>query len=364
MHIAYYISSHGFGHAVRSIEIMRHMPKTVRLIVKTGVPEWFFVQELPRTFRYVEGSYDVGVVQTDEDRIDPEATLRACRKMFDLNEQRRDEEVQWLIDEGVELVVTDAPSFPLGAANDADVPGIVVSNFTWSDIYRGYVDECPEFAPVIRTIDDEYAQAIGAVVLPPNLAMDTVAPHYHGPFVARRGESRREKLAQALQLDAENRWWFVYPGNLGMAMDWENLEAFSNDVFITLQEPPRAVANLKVAPQGLVHPADLVAMVEGAIAKPGYSMVCECMVNGTPFLYTPRDHFVEYHALHKALQDWGGGICLPQAQFANCEWGDALDAMAAMEPKRMPGGGESVAAHLIEQVNVHNGSRGDLFVDG
>ena len=44
--------------------------------------------------------------------------------------------------------------------------------------------------------------------------------------------------------------------------------------------------------------------------KPGYGTIGECMANGTPVVYHPRNDFAEYAVLRKALIEWGGGVQL------------------------------------------------------
>ena len=46
--------------------------------------------------------------------------------------------------------MSDVPSFPLRAAREAGVPGVVIANFTWPDIYRQYVETAEDDAAVRR----------------------------------------------------------------------------------------------------------------------------------------------------------------------------------------------------------------------
>ena len=45
------------------------------------------------------------------------------------------EDTQGLRDEGTAAVLCDAPAVPLVAARRAAVPGFLLANFTWADIY-------------------------------------------------------------------------------------------------------------------------------------------------------------------------------------------------------------------------------------
>lgn len=343
MRITYYISGHGLGHSVRSIEIMRHLPKDAELIVKTSAPEWFYRQELGRPFEFHSENFDCGVVQGDTQKIDPQATLHALTAILDRNGPRIHEEVSWLRSEKIDLVVSDIPSFPLRAAKEAGLPGVIVSNFIWSEIYKPYTAEIPAFSPLIEVLDAEYRGADMTIVLQPNLPMRGLQNMWTGPMVARKGTSRRQDIARAYNLNPDATWWLFYPGNLGFEVDWNALAELPEAVFLTYRMPPHAPPNVVRLDQGRFPHEDMTASVNGAIAKPGYSMVCECIINQTPFMYTDRAEFIEYEPLHRALQDWGASVHITQNDFAAPKerWREGLAKMEGLRPpppSRIDGG--------------------------
>ena len=89
MHIAYYITGHGYGHAIRSSTIANALSPTVRLTFKTSMPVSFFQEELHRPFNYC------GCLQTDGVSVDIPATLSAYRTIAENNRRLLDTEVEW-----------------------------------------------------------------------------------------------------------------------------------------------------------------------------------------------------------------------------------------------------------------------------
>jgi L-arabinokinase len=69
----------------------------------------------------------------------------------------------------------------------------------------------------------------------------------------------------------------------------------------------------------------LTASADVVISKPGYGVVSECFLNGTPLLYIPRMDFAEYPVLKAAIDSWGGGIQIAERMLSTCEWFDLLD---------------------------------------
>jgi hypothetical protein len=93
---------------------------------------------------------------------------------------------------------------------------------------------------------------------------------------------------------------------------------------------------------------DLVASVDLVISKPGYGIVGECLANGTPLLYGPREEFAEYAALDAALSEFAGGLKVSGKEFVQLEWKETLGRVPARgSVARVPApGGERVATCL------------------
>lgn len=332
--ICYYITGHGYGHAIRSIQVLKALPTEVRLILKTTVPERLFREDmLDRPFTLIATEYDCGSVQSDSITVLPRETLARYRQIAARNEARLAEEVDFLHREQVDCVVTDVPAFPLRAAREAGVPGVAVANFTWHDIYQEYVDG-PDDERLLADMGREYGAATVALVTP--LCLPTVADPFprveRVPLVARRGQNVRARLRGAVPPAGGTHLALLYLGVWGLDIAWGELAAFSGWTFLTYEAPPVAVPNVVTLERGLWPYADTLASADAVLAKTGYGTVTECIANGVPMIYPPRKGFIEHEALAAGLAQWGGGVPIGEEDFMAGRWGPSLDAALAARP--------------------------------
>ena len=350
MSIVAYISGHGLGHSAREAEVLRRLPLDVPLIVKTVAPARFWRAELTRPFTLIPESFDVGCVQKDGIAIDAPGTLVAFQAQETRNRERADSEAAFLQEVGAKIVVTDVAAFPLAVAARVGIPALCIANFTWVEIYRAFEAELPEFGAIADRLAQEYAQA--TLLLEAGLSLPM--PYFRGQesigLVAREGHSRREALT-ALLPDAarRKRLALVYVSGWGLPISYSKVEAFAGWHFISLDAPPILPANWTVIPRdALAHP-DLVASVDAVISKPGYGIIGECLITGTPFLYPPRPQFAEYAALDTALNDWPGGFRFTDEDFLAVNWRLYLDRVpphGTITPRTADGGKRAVDAIL------------------
>ena len=305
--------------------------------------------ELTRPFPFFAENFDVGCIQKDAMEIDIPATLTAFQAINAANQARIETETAFLQNAGARLVVTDVASFPLTIAARLEIPALCIANFTWAEIYRAFVAEEPGFAPIIAQLEGEYAQATAVLEAGLSLPMPYFAATENIGLVARAGKSRRNFVLGLLPDAARNkRIALVYVSGWGLPISYPAVEAFAEWHFVSLDAPPVIPANWSVVSRdALAHP-DLVASVDVVISKPGYGIIGECLVAGTPFLYPPRPQFAEYAALEAALSDWRGGIPLSDADFLSVRWRNYLNQVpprGAIPGQSAPG--EMRAARII-----------------
>ena len=321
MALAYYISSHGYGHLVRSCAIIRELPPEIPLIIKTAGPRKVIDAELKgRQYELIAERFDCGAIQPDSFAVDALATLQTYQRIADENGQRLEAEVNFLKQRDVRAVACDIPPFACRAAHAAGVPSIAMTNFTWYEIYRPLVRQHPRYQPLLDAIRGDYALATKALVYPPHLPIDVFPNAVEAPMVARKGEDRSAAIKRALNIPEGHLLYMLYLGDMGLAgTEWRALETFERASFLTLNPLSVKLRNVyALRNEDWWHP-DLTASCAAVIGKPGYGLVGECMANSTPLVYTERPEFVEYFALHDALQQWGGGIFVPLDKFRSLQ---------------------------------------------
>ena len=200
--LCYYVTGHGFGHAIRTTQVLKALPPDLPLIIKTTAPERLFREELEgRTFEYIAAEYDCGCLQSDSVSVLRRETLTRYAEIARHNYANLPEEIAFLKKRGVRCVASDIPSFPLLAAREAGLPGVAVGNFTWHDIYSEYA-ETAEDAALLSQMASEYASATVGLITPLSLpSMPQEFPNAERvPLVARRGQPAREALVQDLKI--------------------------------------------------------------------------------------------------------------------------------------------------------------------
>ncbi len=351
--LCYYVTGHGFGHAIRTTQILKALPPELPLIVKTTAPERLFREELPgRDFEVVAAEYDCGCLQSDSVSVLKRETLTRYGEIARHNQDHLAAEIAFLRERGVKCVASDIASFPLRAAHAAGVPSAAVGNFTWHDIYAEYAETAEDDSLLVQ-MAEEYRAATVGLITPLHLpSVPSLFPNVeHVPLVARRGSPIRDILAEVLDIPTEKHLALLYLGGWGLDIDWPALERSTDWVFLLDRPLPAAIANARAFAPSVVRYADVAASVDAVVSKAGYGTVTECIANSVPLIYLPRVGFAEYDALVSGMNEWGGGIAMSETAFHAGNWGDALQS--ALEAAPSPGvfatnGAEVIAQRLME----------------
>ncbi len=351
--LCYYITGHGFGHAIRTTQVLKALPPDLPLILKTTAPERLFREEMPgRVFEYIADEYDCGCLQSDSVTVLQRETLMRYGQIAQANALRLPEEIAFLQARGVRCVASDVPSFPLFAARKAGISSVAVANFTWHDIYAEYV-QTPDDAALLAQMASEYAAATLACLTPLALPMvGDVFPNVERvPLVARRGHPIRAELTEALGVPANKHLALLYLGNWGLDINWDALTHWDDWIFLTDRPVPQAVATMRAFDSSRWRYADVAASVNAVISKAGYGTLTECIANSVPLIYLPRAGFAEHKALVLGMKGWGGGVEISEADFFAGNWGLALSAARAArpDPEVYPTNGAEVIAERLER---------------
>jgi L-arabinokinase len=365
LHVAAYISGHGFGHATRSAALLAALVArrpAVRLSVVSTAPEWLFRLNLPAPFVYRPAPLDVGTIQRDALQPDIDATLAACLRLLRREPALLAAETEFLRREAVDLVVADIPWVAFPAARRAGVPGVGVSNFTWDWIYADYQGTHQEFGAVVAAIRRGYAEADLLLRLPFHGPCDSFPRRRDIPLVARRPRRPRAAVRAALALDGGRPVVLLSFGGFEIrGLDPTAVARHPDHLFLTTQPVPNPPENLRVVPPGRFPYEELVAAVDTVITKPGYGIVSDCLANRIPVLYTSRGAFAEYPHLVEGLERFGVCQFISNEDLLTGRWGPALAALAR-RPRRwpeLPTNGADVAAEILDGLAGAAATRGD-----
>jgi UDP:flavonoid glycosyltransferase YjiC (YdhE family) len=130
--IAYYISSHGFGHAARQQAIIRELAKQgAEIHVRSASPAKFFTA----ASSYHQQRYDIGMIQADALHFDIPASLNWMADFLKEQPKRIASETAFIREKGIELIVSDMPPIAFEIAEAAQLPSVAITHFTWDWVY-------------------------------------------------------------------------------------------------------------------------------------------------------------------------------------------------------------------------------------
>lgn len=340
--VVFYVSAHGFGHAVRQIEIINALERwpDIAIVVRSAAPPWLFERSLRRPARLEPFVSDTGVRQIDSLRLDADRTIDDAALFYADLPTHAAREADWLVQTGASLVLADAPPLACAAAAQADVPCVVVGNFTWDWIYEAYEGPLRRHPWLVPAIADAYARATHAWRLPMWGGFGSIGEVTDVPFVARRSVRTRAETRAAFGLPDTGPVALVSFGGYGLpraslphvdAGEFALVTVSSGHGDVDVQT---ADGRVTVIPETSIHDRgfryeDLVLAVDVVVTKPGYGIISECIANHSSILYTSRGDFAEYDRLTREMPRYLACEYIDHADLFGGRWAASLDRLRA-----------------------------------
>jgi hypothetical protein len=352
--IAYYITAHGYGHGVRSCDVIRavnHLYPQLTVQPVSELPFSFLSNRIGNVRNSLRPlSFDVGMVQVDSIRINVDASLARVETLYSRHRDLVDQEAAYLSESNIGLVVVDIPAIPLESAALAGIPGLAIANFSWDWIYSGYVLKNPRWEPLVRLFREAYGKTDLLLRLPFSDAMEAFPRVEDIPVLAEPGIPRRAEIASFTGRDPGKKWILLSFTTL----EWgekalSEVERIEDYEFFTIYPLEWRRSNIYPLHREQVTFSDALASVDAVISKPGYGILSDCVVNNKPLIYADRSDFLEYPILEAAIKKYLKHIHIPMDDLYR---GDLRRSLARIwdcpEPvETLPQGGAAIAAHRI-----------------
>ncbi len=351
--IAYFISSHGYGHAARAAAIMatlHELDPMLHFELFTQVPRWFFQDSLAQPFGYYERLTDVGLAQKNSLLEDLAETLRRLANFLPFDRAQVQSLAEQIKTLQCQLIICDISPLGIAVAKAAGLPAVLVENFTWDWIYAGYLLGEARLKPYITQLRELFAGADYHIqtepVCQPLPADMTTRP------VSRPSRTPASQTLQKLDLPDQATVILLTMG--GIPWDYTFLEqlARQRDFYFIVpggSQRVELVGNLALLPHhsDFFHP-DLVSASDAVVGKLGYSTLAEVYHAGIPFGYIPRPGFRESEMLAAYVDRHMSGLAITAAQFESGEWVSLLtDLLALPRIERHEPNGADQAAEFI-----------------
>jgi hypothetical protein len=353
LNIAYYITPHGFGHAVRSLEVIRHLlgsDAALQIIVVSDIPEFLVKQCVGRALPFRKKRLDVGLVQKDSVSFGLEDTKRALGLLLQNHDTLVDEEIRFFREEAIQGIVSDIAFLPFYAAFQHAIPGIGVGNFTWDWIYQSYAQFDHSWQPLIAWIREGYRRCSLLLQLPMHGDCSSCPNIRDVPLVARKARRTPSETLEFLESDPQKQNYLISFSELNLTDSaLERLEEIDGATFFFKHPLKFQFANGQCLDAFDLSYPDVVAAMDGVITKPGYGIVSDCLAQGTPIVYTDRGAFPEYDILVREIRRHLANAYLPSHDLYAGFWEGALREVAS-QARRYPGLRDDGAAFCAELI--------------
>lgn len=357
--IAYYITPHGFGHAIRSLEIIREMYRLapqLEVVLISTIPEWLVALNVGRTLPMRRVTLDIGVIQQDNVRMDLPGTLEALLRLKQRANSLLETETRFLREEKVRGVVSDVAFLPFLSARACGLPSVGVGNFTWDWIYEFYTQDDSRWAAIVEWIRTAYGSC-GLFLQLPLHGDCSACPRVQAvPLVARRSDAVSEEIRRALSLPAGKKAFLLAFTDLKLNPEaTHRIQRIEWACFLHRKPLHIHLTNgLAVNDPHLLY-QDVLAASDGVITKPGYGIVSDCLANGTPMLYSDRGKFPEYEILVREVESQLSALHLPVEDLLEGRWEKQLEKLVSLPKKerRVSSDGASVCArHILNHIGI------------
>jgi hypothetical protein len=299
--LAVYITSHGFGHATRTAEVLRVLrgrERDLPITVMTTVPSAMF-DAIPGGVVVRDKAVDFGLAQRDALNIDEAETVRRWLAYAAGWDEMVATEAAWLRAAGARLVLGDIPPAAFAAAHAASIPAIALGNFSWDWIYAHIGGRQPVLQEAALTCAAAQAQAGLLLQLPFAGDMTSFPSRERIPLVARRSLIGKDEARRRLDLGASQIVVLLSFGGMGFADLRPDVLRRETEFHFLLEATAEVPANAtalsdqKRAACGLRY-EDVVAAADVVVTRPGYGIISDAIGAGVRVLYTDRGDFPEY----------------------------------------------------------------------
>ncbi|MEE9368294.1 MAG: hypothetical protein V3V05_05460 [Pontiella sp.] len=207
------------GTGTRSCDVLnalRNAAPDLPVIIKTDLPPRFMARRLGDDFDIRRGAFDVGFIQKDSIHVDLEASIQTVENLYEREEELIAQEVTFMREENIGVVVADIPAIPLAAAQHAGISNIACSNFGWDWIYSEFIDLDPRWKIYVDKFSAVYTRTDLLLRQPFSEPMSAFPNQINLPLLAKPGTNCREIIAKETGADPSKKWVLLSFTTIGM----------------------------------------------------------------------------------------------------------------------------------------------------
>lgn len=302
MNIAYYISDYGYGHATRSIAIIRELLKrnsemmitichsfASKLIMDSFDDDRIIFRVVPTDIGYV--------LNSDTLELDSEKMKEMYEEYLCSRPPKIKDEIKFLKQNQISCVITDIYSNAIEAADKLNILSIGISNFLWSDVYKDIIeDKKLEIMKRAYSKMNYYLQLEGSIN----------STNTYDYFSRTINEEEVKRIKDELKASATDTIIFY---GLGMKIDHSHqlnhkslLWSTENCKFLVSSHIDVDHPNVYKIPITYAETQNYIAASDFTITKPGWSTVSEALNGESRIILINRVSFIEDQVTIKKLE--------------------------------------------------------------
>lgn len=351
--IAYFITPHGFGHAARASAVMLAMQQRIPNLhfeIYTLVPEWFFAESSISHYTIHPCRTDIGLAQSTPMEEDLPETIRQLDEYLPFRPQFVSSLAEQITLQDCQLVLCDISPLGIQVGHQAGLPSILMENFTWDWIYRGYAHLYPEILKHSRYLSDVFSSASFHIQTLPVCQVSSC--DLTVPPVSRLPHLPSQTIRDSLSLPVDQPSVLVTMG--GIDASFTQQQALLQIPKITFILPGSSKTlqrqdNLVLMPyhSTFYHP-DLMQVCSTVVGKLGYSTLAEAYNAAIPYGYIPRATFPESPPLGAFVRNVMHGIEISPADYQSGAWLKKIPALLdSPRPSRNSPNGAGLIADFV-----------------
>ena len=337
MKIACFITSHGFGHATRTLAILRKLAQKYNLDISifSTLPDWFFTENLSGiSYKTYQLKTDVGLVQKSPFKHDLNLTLDELNLFLQFKNEKQILEL--LEKKNLDFIFCDISPIGLHFAQKLGIPSCLLENFTWDWIYEEYLSERSDFQKPIEKLKDIFSSANLHIQTTPICNYLSDANHINPIF--RPSKNDGGDLKKKLEIDHQKPIILVTTGGISQKYPFiEKIKKDSKHFYILTGSYSQFEKgkNFCLLPHqsGFYFP-DLIKTADGVVGKVGYGTVAEVWASQKPFMSIFRKDFRESQPIRKFIDENIPGFEVSHQIFNDGEWINDIDRFLNIKEKK------------------------------
>ncbi|PWW45227.1 MULTISPECIES: hypothetical protein [Paenibacillus] len=319
LNLIFYITDYGYGHATRSIALIRELllPKynISQITVCSGKALPFIKKSLQydQRINFREQALDLGYIH-ESGSIDLSSSLLQERYVYyhysfsSMVSMER----AFLALQKPDMVLSDISPIPFLAASQLNVISVGISNFTWYTAYEEALT--PELIQLLEQCYrcmDYFVRLPGGETEPDWGVRGGIA----ADFYCRRVDSTEKKRIRS-QLDPFQNKTVIFFA-LGMSIDLSdisNMKLLKHEKFVFIVSSNMEVfgENIFNIESNYTETQNFVAASDIVVTKPGWSLISEAVVSHKPLVLLERGNILEdrkninaaWHATNTVTIQW------------------------------------------------------------